>query len=491
MPDAKWAGMRRWSRILLLFGLLGACSAQLTAAGFLRVPLVAVDSRGAAVSGIGGDSIEVYANGRRVENFILEKRTEGSSTPTRRTVFLIFDTLSTTHLWLSRAKIIAEQLLDSSGPGIDYLLLSLEPGSGLRYLLGPSGDRREVIRALRKKIATRHPGSTLDSSPRRIDRDDGLLVGDPRSPRPQLGETRTERDPFSAKQTQLNEQEKGELFLSSLTTLNVALTGFNDSVKTVYLFSGGIASRTRYQDLSTTNPNLHGEVQTVDNLFLNSLAGLSDVFKTRGAVFFVVNPAGAQIGREEPGSGENQLRLLAEKGGGRYLEGEPETIVRQLTEMENAFFEVVLPLDGLGSGPIDIEIKPKDPALQLHYGRRAFPSRGFEQLSRDEKMRLALDAAEGGYASGMVLRLRTAELIAKSEDRVRTVYRLKLPDGFSGFPLEVFRVWLGKGGRGAIVELERLEPVGDELSLPVVKKKGYRIRVVIVEPRSAAALIVP
>lgn len=106
-------------------------------------------------------------------------------------------------------------------------------------------------------------------------------------------------------------------------------------------------------------------------------------------------------------------------------------------------------------------------------------------------MRLALDAAEGGYASRMALRLRTAELVPKSEDRERTVYRLRLPERFIDSPLDVSRVWLGKGSRPALLDLERLQPEGGELSISVEKKKGHRIRVLIVEPRSAAGLIVP
>jgi hypothetical protein len=487
--DDKRTSGGRWVRLVLAFGLLAAGVALGAPVSVVRVPLVAMDRRGVAVA-ISRDSIEVFANGRKVEAFSLERRVPGSSSGDQRTVFLIFDTLSTTHLWLSKAKTITEKLLDSSDPGIAYLLLSLEPGSGLRYYLGPSEDRAEVIRTLRKNVVARQAGSGLDSGPRRIARDDGLLVEDPRTVQPRFGETLTERDPLSAPKTQQDERKKGELFLASLGTLNTALSGFNDSIKTVYLFSGGIASRTQYQDLSTINPNFRAEVKTVDSLFLNSLAGLADIFKTKGAVVFVINPAGAQIGKEEPGSGENQLQLLAERAGGRYLEGEPETIVRRLAEMESAFYELVLPVGDFGTDPIDIEIKSKDPGLKFHYAHRVFPITGFDGLSREEKMRLALDAAEGGYASKMALRLQTAELLARSEDRDRMHYRLRLPEGFLDSPLDVFRIWLGRGSGPALLELERLQPEGGEMSLFVEKKKGYRIRVVIVEPRSTAGLIV-
>ncbi|MDD8015439.1 MAG: hypothetical protein PHX45_07070, partial [Acidobacteriota bacterium] len=127
----------------------------------------------------------------------------------------------------------------------------------------------------------------------------------------------------------------------------------------------------------------------------------------------------------------------------------------------------------------------------LYYGHRVFPSRGFEYLDPDEKARLALDAAEGGYASQMTLGPRTAEITEKSESRDRATYRLKLPADFQGSPLDVFRVWLGKGGRPGIVETERIDPAGDEAVITVVKKKGYRSRVVIIEPRNSAALILP
>ncbi|OGD18655.1 MAG: hypothetical protein A2W03_08660 [Candidatus Aminicenantes bacterium RBG_16_63_16] len=474
----------------MAFGILGTAAGTAASVGVLRVPLVAVDSRGVAVDVISRDSLEVFVNGRRAEAFSLEKLGLGSSPAEQRTVFLIFDTLSTTHLWLSKARTITERLLDAAEPGIAYILLSLEPGSGLRYVLGPSHDRAEVIRALRGKVVARRAGAGLDLDQHRFAREDGLLVGDPRTEQPRLGVMRTETDPVSRRKTQLDEQKRADLFLASLGTLNAALSGFPGSIKTIYFFSGGIASRTKYEDRSTTDPNAYAEVQTVDSLFLNSLARLADIFRTKGAVVFVINPAGAQIGKDEPGSGENQLQLLAERAGGRYLEGEPETIVRRFNEMESSFYEVVLPADEFGSDPIDIEIKSKDPGLRLIYSHRAFSSRGFDSLSRDEKMRLALDAAEGGDASKMVLRLQTAEILAKSEDNDRVQYRMRLPEIFLDSPLDVFRVWPGKGSRPALLELERVQPQGGELTVSVNKKKGYRARIVIVEPRSTAGLVV-
>lgn len=475
---------------LLAFGLAGGSRGGAASSEVLRVPMVAVDGRVAVAGGLSPADIEVFADGRKVETFLLAKRQVGQA-QAGRVVFLVFDSLSTTHAWLSRAKSIAERLLDSSGPGIEYLLLSLEPGTGLTYLLGPSSDRAEIARVLRRKIVARQAGPAQNGGPRRLSRDDNQLVEDPRTPRPTFGETLTERDPVSFRRAEWDERKKGEVFLASLATLNIALTGFQGSLKTVCLFSGGIASRVSYQDLSNTNANLRGEVQTIDSLFLNSLSGLADIFKTRGALVFVVNPAGVQIGRDETGSGENQLRLLAERGGGRYLEGEPETIMRQLTEMESAFCEVVWTHDAAGGAPIDIEIKPKDPALRLYYGRRVFPARGFEHLGREEKMRLALDAAEGGYASRMALSARPIELLAKFEDRQRVQFRLRLPEDMKNSPLEIFRVWIGRGERGSIVDLERLTPSGDEITISMDKKKGCRSRLVIIEPRTTAALIIP
>jgi hypothetical protein len=471
------------------FGLLAGASAR-TPGDVVRIPLVAVDSRGAAVDVISRDGIELLANGRPTEAFSLEKRAPDSSLAEQRTVFLIFDTLSTTHFWLSKAKTITEKLLESSDPGIAYLLLSLEPGTGLRYLLGPSRDRTEVIRTLRKKVVARQAGAGLDSGPSRVSRDEGLLVEDPRTEQPRFGQTRVEQDPISASKTKQDEHKKGELFLNSLGTINTALSGFNDSIKTVYLFSAGLPWRIQYEDRSTTNPNLRGEVQTVDTLFLTSLGGLADIFKTKGAVACVINPAGALIGKNSPGSGEGQLQILADRAGGRYLEGEPETIIRSLLEMENAFYEIGLPVENYGTDPIDIEIKPKDPGLRIFYSHRVYPLRGFDSLNREEKLRLALDAVEGGYASKMALRLRTAELLANSEDSSHVRYRVKLPEGFLDSSLDVFRIWQGKGSQGTLLDLERLRPAGGDLSLSVEKKKGYRIRVVIVEPRSASGLIV-
>lgn len=490
--NRKWTFHRCRNRLLTAVGIMIFGITLAAAAETLRVPLVAVDSRGEVISGLSRESIEVFANGRQVESFFLEKRLPSGVSPARRVVFLIFDTLSATHRWLSQAKTIAEQLFSTSTGG-EFLLLSLEPGSGLRYHLGPTADRAALLRAVRREIVARQqPGKTLDSYPHRFDQNDGLLVNDPRTPKTQMGDVRTvERDPVSAPQTQQNERKKADLFLASLSTLNSALAGFSGSVKSVYLFSEGIASHTSYQDLSKTDPNIRLEVKTVDNRFLNSLAVLAGIFKTSGAVFIVVNPAGAQVGQSDSDSGENQLRLLAEQSGGRYLEGQPEAIAGRLIGMESAFYEVVLPPDGLGRGPVEIEIKSKDPEVRLYYGRRVILGSGFEQSNPEDRKRVALDAAGEGYASRMTLRLRASGPIAQSEERDKIVFRLNLPEDLSRSPLDVFRVWLGKRGREPLVEMERIEPASGELSIAVLKKKGYRIRVVIIEPRSAAALIIP
>jgi hypothetical protein len=477
-------------RLLAAIVMMIIGSALAATAETQRVLLVAVDGRGEVERNLSGASIDVFANGRRIESFTLERRLSSPDSPTRRVNFLIFDTLSTTHRWLSQAKAIAEQLLSASAGG-EFLLLSLEPGSGLQYLLGPTADRAALLRALRRKIVARQPGKALENYPHRFNQNDGLLVSDPRTAKTQTGELRTERDEVSAPNTRQDEQKKGDLFLDSLSTLNAALSGFSDSVKSVYLFSEGIATRATYQDLSRTDYNARLEVQTVDNRFLNSLAALAGIFKTSGALVFIVNSAGAQVTQTEADSGESQLRMLAEKSGGRYLEGEPEAIAAQLTASEKSFYEVVFPPDGLGSGPVEIEIRSREPGVTLYYGRRVFAGRGLEQLNAGEKMKLALDAAGNGYASRIALRLHPAGPVARSEDRDKIVFRLDLSADFRNSPLEVFRVWLGKGSRPPLVEMERLDPAGKDLSITVPKKKGYRIRVVIVEPRSAAAVVIP
>ena len=477
------------NRVLAAVGTMIFGAMLASAAETLRVPLVAIDSRGEVISGLSRDNIEIFANGRRLESFLLEKRLSSAVSPARRIAFLIFDTLSTTHRWLSQAKTIGEQLFTAAA-GSEFILFSLEPGSGLQYHLGPTANRAELLRALRKIVA-RQPGLMLDNYPHRVDPNEGLLVSDPRTPKPQMGDVRTERDVITAPQTQQNEQKKADLFIASLSTLNAVLAGFSDSVKSVYFFSEGIASRTTYLDLSKIDPNIRLEVQTLDNRFLNSLAALAAIFRTNGAIVFIVNPAGAQIAQAEADSGESQLRLLAEKSGGRYLEGESEIIVRQLAATENAFYEVVLPPEGLGRGPIDIEIKSRNPEVRLHYGRRVFPGRDFEQFSPAEKKRLAVDAAGDGYASRMALRLRSAGPISQSDDRDRIVFRMNLPKDLARSPLDVFRVWTAKRGHEPIVEVERIEPAGEEISIAVLKKKGYRSRVVIIEPRSTATIVIP
>ena len=486
----KRTGYRCRIQIVAAAAIVILFVAAAAAAEAQRVPLVAIDSRGGILSGLSRDDIEVFANGQRVDSFLLEKRLSSAVSPARRVNFLIFDTLSITHRWLSQAKTIAERFLTAS-TGSEFLLLSVEPGSGLQYLLGPTSDRPALLRALSRKIVARQPGLMLDNYPHRLDQNDGLLVSDPRAPKPQLGDTRVERDEVSAPNTRKDEQKKGDLFLASLSTLNAILAGFSDSVKSVYLFSEGIASRASYLDRSKIDPNIRLEVQTIDNRFLNSLASLAGTLKTSGALIFVVNPAGAQIAQAEADSGENQLRLLAEQSGGRYLEGEPEVIAALLTTAEKAFYEVVLPPAGSGSGPVEIEIRSRNPGVTLHYGRRVFPGRGLEPVSPDEKKKLALDAAGDGYVSRMVLRLRPAGPITRSEDRDKVVFRLNLPEEFRRSPLELFRVWIGKRGRASLVEMESVDPAAGELSVPVLKKKGYRIRVVIIEPRSAATLVIP
>ena len=198
------------------------------------------------------------------------------------------------------------------------------------------------------------------------------------------------------------------------------------------------------------------------------------------------------MAQTEADSGESQLRMLAEKSGGRYLEGEPEAIAAPADRRGKCLLRSRSASRGIGKRTgrdrDQIQEPGSDPALRppgvsRKGTRTAKPGR--EKEARPGRRRARLRVPHGAAAAP-----------GRTDRPVRRPGQSRFPPGPArGLPAFSRSKSSGSGsGNGAARRWSKwraVDPAGGELSISVLKKKGYRIRVVIIEPRSAAALIIP
>ena len=79
-------------------------------------------------------------------------------------VFLVFDTIFSPYNLMAKAKAIAEKVIAQSDKSAQYVLLSIEPMQGLRYILGPTRDLK-AHRPRHEKVHLRQEARIHDVEP--------------------------------------------------------------------------------------------------------------------------------------------------------------------------------------------------------------------------------------------------------------------------------------------------------------------------------------
>ena len=306
------------------------------------VPVYAVDKAGAPVLDLAPEDLEVYIKDVQVEQFSLIKKqfqkTEGKkpaagpqalAPPQKKMVFLVFDAAFSSYNLMSRAKSIAAAVTAQSDKTAHYVLLSIEPFTGLKYITGPTRDLNEIAKSMKKYVAGKKGDYLFEANA--MDKNEIQNVypsGDPRNPnsgaltglgRTQGGQRSYVYSGGSDLGRKLDRQDKrrrASSYTSALMTLDLVLGQFREYSKVIYLYSCGIPddallNRTEWISRAPTalsEPPEFTVFMSVDTVAYDTLTMIGRHLNKSGSILFLVNPSGTTVDETDSVSGEQSLR---------------------------------------------------------------------------------------------------------------------------------------------------------------------------------------
>jgi len=397
------------------------------------VPVFVVDKSGQPVLDLKQSDIELKVDNKKIETFALVKRSFTVSeqpgedekekadfppvSPRKKNVFLLFDTAMSTTGSTDAAKVIAQGIINRAEPGTRFFIMTIEPFAGLIYAGGEITDK-ELLKDIIKKKVNGKPNSRIPDPEEVMNQ---VFVKRPKY----LGDD----FPFFKRSASRYYKRKSKGFAQSFESLYYALNSIKDS-KFVYLFSEGISNAIR-------------EVESGDSsMYRQYLSEMADYLGRCGAVLFIINPFGSLAADYEAISGEDSLRFLSEKSGGKYLEGSDKKLMTKIENFNRAYYEIAFPaVPRSKTGILQISLHPKRKNIELHTLKTMEKSRQYSQMKTMEQEVLVLNLVSGNplYKSGVSS--LPAEIIKVSKKKKITTYQVNMPDRFLNRSLDLYRVW--------------------------------------------------
>ncbi len=506
--------MMRWVRIGLV-GLLGAlaCASawarpqpqsrvQLqedVAVRWWLVPVYAVDRSGAPVLDLKAEDLEARVGGSPVSPFsLIRKRFQPAEAgpasaplpvqapPQKKMVFLVFDAAFSPYHLLARARTIAETAIAHSDGTSQYMLLSIEPEIGLKYVAGPTRDPDEISKSLKRFLAGKKQDYLLESANSEPSEPQNIAMpGDILSPNSGQG-ARTgvsffgtrdmaafSRD-LSNRTDALDRKRLTSSYTAALLSLNLVLDQFREFSKVVYLYSCGV---TEEAPPSRTGPAPSGPrgapgrpaYLPADSSAQDSLAMSGRRLNTSGAVLFLVNPSGTGGDARTRASGERSLRILAGESGGRYFEGAKKEISRQVNSLEAGYYEI-----SFRDGPeykgeaLDFEVRCRRAEVEILTVRKLGRKNEFSALTDLEKEVLVLNILNKGPFALAYPKVRFVPADDVVADGGWLVCRMPLPPDLAHSAWTVFKV--ARNFRTGAIVLDKEEVVPSAASIQMRMK---------------------
>lgn len=451
------------------------------------VPVYAVDRSGRPVLDLQAEDLEVRLGGRAVSPLSLIRkpfqpadRQAAAAFPVqaaaqRKMVFLVFDAAFSPYHLLARARTIAETVIAQSDGTSQYMLLSIEPGTGLKYLAGPTPDRDVVSRSLKRFIAGKKQDYLLESANSEPNEPQNIVPpGDILNPSSGQG-ARTGvgfgmRDMAAFNRDVLNRAEALDRkrlvssYTSSLLTLNLVLGQFREFSKVVYLYSSGVTEEVPLGRPGPALPGVGGASSrpgypSVDSAVQDSLAMIGRRLGTSGAVLFLVNPSGTGGDGRARASGERSLRILAGESGGRYFEGAEKEISRQVNGLEGGYYEI-----SFRDGPepegevLDLEVRCRRTEVEVLTVRQVGRKNEFSAMTDLEKEVLVLNILDKGPFARAYPNVRFVPADDVVADGGWLVCRMPLPSELVHSEWTVFKVARNFKTGAVVIEKESAAP---------------------------------
>jgi hypothetical protein len=241
--------------------------------------------------------------------------------------------------------------------------------------------------------------------------------------------------------------------MTSFESLYYALNTIKDN-KFVYLFSEGISNGMMIEDGDRS-------------VYQAQIAMVADYLGRCGAVLFVVNPSGRMTADDYKSSGEESLRFLAEKSGGKYLAGRGRELLETIGNIHRAYYEIFFPAAvRTGDGVLNISVTSKRKDVGILTLKATEKTREYAAMKDIEREVLALNLVSGNplFETNM-----TVEKITPPEPDKKaktTVYKVAVPQQMVQRKLDLYKVYLTKGGiTDTRVEKQILQPAGRDLEI--------------------------
>lgn len=422
---------------------------------YWAVPVFALDKNGKPILDLKESDIELIVNNKKIPGFTLLKREFSSqkkeSAPIttnlgknidkkikrkfmrKRNVFLLFDSALSSQGCTEASQFLAQKIVKNADKDTRFYVMSIEPFTGLVYVGGGTGDKKEINRIIRQRIKGRK--NLRVPSPEEVISVFGT------------GRGRIEGDdiPFFQNVATKYYHRKSKSFFDAFESLYYVLNSVDDN-KFVYLFTQGVSDA-----VMTTGKGGRG-------MYSRYIADVAGHLGRSGAVLFIINPASSAGAQLSEASGTNSLMLLARRSGGKYLEGSDRKLTQKIENMHMAYYEVFFPADSNArENVLKVSVKTKRPGLTVHTLLETEKARTYDKMNNVEKEFLAVNLVSHNPMYRERFKARNAKIAGKeiAPNGKQIVFRVDLPTAMKGINVDLYKIWISKTKKGKETRVEK------------------------------------
>lgn len=474
------------------------------------VPVFAVDTNENPVYDLMAEELQLYVNGkpRAIELFSRYgfeyddpvtggKESEAASVAMVRNpvryVFIIIDSIFNSHAGLKRSKKLAAGLIEHASRGDSFFILENNSGTGLKYIIGPTKNKNELIEKINK--IKQNPVMRKQ-------------INSPRTPayRSTNGtSTVGQLEYASITPSRIAAAEKLR-YLSDMKSFTRVLADLKYALRTlvrpkiVFLISEGI-SNTAFKEGFGSNYNRKSNRGSIDRnqgefntqtFYFTYLKKIAESFNQGGAVIYSINPRRIDISDDNDSAGDDSLKYLAAQSGGKYFRGlNVPYIIKRVKKSTAAYYELFFYPEPGATDKMRFNITCERQGVRIHSINFSEKDRPYRNMPKIQKQLFAFNMVTGGTWSRMTAAIEKLEYKNPGMQKIgeKTVGNIEvtLPQRMRGRLLDIFVLNIDPGTMKSDIDLTR-RTVGERVTIPMTIEKNKKTFVAIIEPKNVQCI---